>query len=63
VVENAVVPNGLNFTYLKSDGVTEAATEGEIAKVRVSLIITVHQGTDTEATQRLTTVIDLRNRQ
>src|SRR5215203_2616648 len=62
VVENAVVPGGLDFTYLQSDGITPATTEGEIAKVRVSLVITVHPGTQTAATQRLTTEIDLRNR-
>jgi prepilin-type N-terminal cleavage/methylation domain-containing protein len=61
VVDNAVFPGGLDFTYLKSDG-TPATTEGEIAKVRVSLVITVHPGTQTAATQRLTTEIDLRNR-
>jgi prepilin-type N-terminal cleavage/methylation domain-containing protein len=61
VVENAIVPGGLDFTYLKSDG-TPATTEGEITKVRVSLVITVHPGTQTAATQRLTTDIDLRNR-
>jgi prepilin-type N-terminal cleavage/methylation domain-containing protein len=62
VVENAVVPGGLDFTYLKSDGTTPAASEGEIDKVRVSLLITVDPGTQTAATQRLTTEIDLRNR-
>ena len=62
VSENAVVPGGLTFEYLKSDG-TIATTEGEIAKVRVSLDIAVDPGTKYEATQRLTTEIDLRNRQ
>jgi type II secretory pathway component PulJ len=61
VSENAVVPGGLTFTYLKSDGTT-ATSEGEIAKVRVSLMITVDPGTKYAATQRLTTEIDLRNR-
>jgi prepilin-type N-terminal cleavage/methylation domain-containing protein len=61
VVENAVVPGGLTFTYFKSDG-TIATTEGEIDKVSVSLVITVDPGTKTAATQRLTTEIDLRNR-
>jgi Tfp pilus assembly protein PilW len=60
VVEN-VVPGELTFTYLKSDG-TNATTEGEIAKVRVSLEIRVDPGTKYQATQRLTTEIDLRNR-
>jgi len=62
VSENAVVPGGLTFEYLKSDG-DPATTEGEIAKVRVSLDIAVDPGTNYEATQRLTTEIDLRNRQ
>ena len=62
VSENAVVPGGLAFTYLKRDGTT-AATEGEIAKVRVSLEIRVDPGTKNSARQRLTTEIDLRNRQ
>ena len=52
---------GLTFTYFKSDG-TIATTEGEIDKVSVSLVITVDPGTKTAATQRLTTEIDLRNR-
>ena len=60
VVEN-VVPNGLTFTFLKSDGTT-ATTEGEIASVLVSLVVTVKPGTQDEATQELTTEIDLRNR-
>jgi prepilin-type N-terminal cleavage/methylation domain-containing protein len=62
VVENAVVPGGLNITYLMTDGTTPATTEEEIAKVRVSLVITVDPGTRNAATQRLTTEIDLRNR-
>jgi len=62
VVDNAVFPGGLDFTYLKSDG-TAATTEGEIAKVRVSLEIMVHPGTQTSAKEPLTTEIDLRNRQ
>ena len=62
VSENAVGPGGLTFTYLKSDGET-AATEGEIARVRISLTITVDPDTKYEATQKLTTEIDLRNRQ
>jgi type II secretory pathway pseudopilin PulG len=62
VVNNAVVPNGLTFTYLKSDG-TAATTESEIARVQVRLVITVDPGNArSEATQRLTTEIDLRNR-
>ena len=62
VVDNAVFPGGLDFTYLQSDGVTPATTESDIAKVRVSLEIMVHPGTQTAARQRLTTEIDLRNR-
>jgi Tfp pilus assembly protein PilW len=63
VVDNAVFPGGLQFTYLQSDGITPATTESNIAKVRVSLDIMVHPGTQTAARQRLTTEIDLRNRQ
>lgn len=61
VVEDVAL-NGLTFTYLKSDG-TAATTQGEIARVLVSLEIAVDQGNvNYEATQRLTTEIDLRNR-
>jgi prepilin-type N-terminal cleavage/methylation domain-containing protein len=42
---------------------TDPVCEGEIDKVRISLEILVHPGTQTEARQRLTTEIDLRNRQ
>lgn len=74
VVDNAVFPGGLDFAYLRSDGTTVdsstctldpplSACEAEIAKVRVSLDIMVHPGTQTAARQRLTTEIDLRNRQ
>jgi len=64
VSENAVVPGGLTFTYLKNNGdvVLPADGEGAIARVRVSLEIAVDPGTQTAATQRLTTEIDLRNR-
>jgi type II secretory pathway component PulJ len=58
VVENV---NALNFTYFESDDTT-AESEGEIVRVLVSLDIAVSPGTDYEATQRLTTEIDLRNR-
>ena len=61
VVENVIL-NGLTFTYYASDGTTVAATEGAIAKVRVKLEITESRGTRFEATQVLTTEIDLRNR-
>jgi prepilin-type N-terminal cleavage/methylation domain-containing protein len=67
VVDNAVFPGGLEFTYLRSDGTTitgtDPASEGQIAKVRVSLDIMVDPDTRTAARQRLTTEIDLRNRQ
>ena len=59
--ENAIVPGGLDFTYLKNDG-TPPTTESEIGKVRVSLEIRVAPGTKNSANQRLTTEIDLRNR-
>jgi prepilin-type N-terminal cleavage/methylation domain-containing protein len=73
VVDNAVFPGGLDFTYLRSDGTTVdsatctldpplSACEREIAKVRVSLEIMVAPGTKNSAKQRLTTEIDLRNR-
>ena len=62
VVDNAVFPGGLDFTYLQSDGITPATTESDIAKVRVSLDIMVDPGTKTSARQRLTTEIDLRNK-
>jgi hypothetical protein len=41
---------------------TDPLCEAEIAKVRVSVDILVDPGTQTEARQRLTTEIDLRNR-
>ena len=63
VSENTVVPGGLTFTYLRSDGttVTDVADIDQIERVRVSLEIAVDPGTHYEATQRLTTEIDLRN--
>jgi hypothetical protein len=42
---------------------TDPVCEGEIDKVRVSVDILVRPGTQNEARQRLTTEIDLRNRQ
>jgi hypothetical protein len=60
VVEN-VVPGGLTITYLKSNG-TIATSEGEIARMLLSLDIAVSPGTRYEATQVLTTEVDLRNR-
>jgi len=63
VVDNAVFPGGLEFTYLHIYFNAPATTESNIAKVRVSLDIMVDSGTRTAARQRLTTEIDLRNRQ
>ena len=62
VVDNAVFPGGLTLTYLRSDGITPATTEDQIAIVRVSLDIAVDPNSKFRATQRLTTDIDLRNR-
>src|SRR5215213_7855198 len=45
VVEN-VVPGGLTFTYLKSDGATLATSESDVGVVLVSLDIAVHPGTN-----------------
>ena len=64
VVEN-VTPAGLNFTYYNESGAPidpVSGNEAEIERVLVSLQIRVDPGTDYEATQRLTTEIDLRNR-
>lgn len=61
MVENVEV-NGLDFTYYQSDGTTVATTQDTISKVLVSLQIAVAPGTNYEATQTLTTEIDLRNR-
>jgi competence protein ComGC len=64
VVEN-VTPVGLNFTYYNESGDPidpSTGDEAEIASVLVSLQIRVSPGTNYEATQRLTTAIDLRNR-
>ena len=60
LVEN-VAPGGLTFTYYESDSST-AESEEEIIKVLVSLTVTVDPGTNYEATQELTTEVDLRNR-
>jgi hypothetical protein len=65
VVEN-VTPAGLNFTYYNESGAPidpSTGNEGDISKVLVSLQIRVAPGTNYAATQRLTTTIDLRNRQ
>jgi hypothetical protein len=61
VTENVVVPNGLSFTFLRSDGGTPA-NEGEVGMVLVRLDVSVKQGIGSAGTQTLTTVIDLRNR-
>jgi len=61
VVED-VAANGLTFTLLQGDGATLATDESDIGIVLVSLDIAVNQGTNTEATQTLTTAIDLRNK-
>ena len=64
VVEN-VTPAGLTFTYYNESGDPidpSIGNEGEISRVLVSLQIRVAPGTNYEATQRLTTAIDLRNR-
>ena len=48
---------GLSFTYLRSDGATPAATEGEVATVRIEVAVDV-QG----RVQTLKTDVALRNR-
>jgi len=60
LVEN-VVPNGLSFTFLRSNG-TAPANEAEVGMVLVKLTVKVNQGIGSAGTQTLTTVIDLRNR-
>ena len=62
--ENVFVPGGLTFTYFKSDGTIAPAgtSEGDIAKVRIRLRITVKPNAKYEASQILKTDIDLRNR-
>jgi len=61
VTENVLVPGGLSFTFLRSDG-TAPANEGEVGMVRISLSLSVKQGIGSAGTQTLTTVVDLRNR-
>jgi len=61
VTENVLVPNGLSFTLLRSDGATPA-NEGEVDMVLMRLSLSVKQGIGHAGTQTLTTVIDLRNR-
>jgi prepilin-type N-terminal cleavage/methylation domain-containing protein len=53
----------VEFTYLEADGTTETTIEPDVALVRIRLGITVNPGTHNEATQNLTTEVDLRNRQ
>ena len=60
VVEFVNGANGLNFTYLKSNG-DPATQESEIEIVRITLDIRVEGGAN-EGTQTLTTDVDLRNR-
>jgi len=67
VVEN-VPPNGLSFTFLKSDGTpldTAVAgdDEGDIGIVLVELDVVVDRGIGNDGVQELTSVVDLRNRQ
>ena len=61
VTENVVVPGGLSFTLLRSDGGTPA-NEGEVGMVIIRLTVSVKQGIGHAGTQTLTTVVDLRNR-
>ena len=61
VTENVLVPGGLSFTLLRSDG-TAPANEGEVGMVRISLKVSVKQGIGSAGSQTLTTVVDLRNR-
>jgi hypothetical protein len=52
----------VEFTYFEADGITETANESDVALVRIDVGITVDPGTNNEATQELTTEVDLRNR-
>jgi prepilin-type N-terminal cleavage/methylation domain-containing protein len=61
VTENVLVPGGLSFTLLRSDG-TAPAGESQVGMVRISLTVSVKQGIGSAGTQKLTTVVDLRNR-
>lgn len=61
VVEH-VKSGGLTFTYLKSDGITPATSESDIAIVRISLTIEINRGSLGTRTQTLTTDVALRNR-
>ena len=61
VTENILVPNGLSFTFLRTDGGTPA-NEGEVGMVIIRLTVSVKQGIGHAGTQTLTTIVDLRNR-
>lgn len=64
----SVEPGSLQFRYFEEDGTTEvvppatASDSLRVAVVRVSMSVIVDQGTRNEATQELTTDIQLRNR-
>lgn len=70
VVENVIpndadpsTPNGLTFTYLKSDGnPVTSGNQGDISMVLITLNVQVNKGVFRSGTQSLTTVVDLRNR-
>ncbi len=62
VVEYVDGSGGRTFIYLKADGATPAATEGEIAMVRIALRIKVEGGARPDGRQTLTTDVALRNR-
>ena len=61
VVEN-VKPGGLEFRYFKSDGITPATSESDVAIVRIKLTIEIDRGSMGKRTQTLTTDVALRNR-
>jgi type II secretory pathway component PulJ len=53
----------LEFTYFEADRTTETANEPDVALVRIDVGIAVgNPATNNEATQELTTEVDLRNR-
>ena len=60
VVENVAL-GGLSFKLLKSDG-TAPVDESQVGMVLVKLNIVVNRGIDADGRQKLTTVVDLRNR-
>ena len=61
LVEN-VKPGGLEFRYFKSNGVTPATSESEVAIVQIKLTVEIDRGSLGKRTQTLTTDVDLRNR-